>query len=79
MDDNDLLDIPPFLDRRTPEENHKSDDVIDEAVPDVVCEGELIVSGIKYEAPVGKRYDLVDGKVVGSPSSRSAKATGETI
>ena len=39
----------------------------------------VIVSAIKYEAPVGKRQDLVDGKVVGSNSIRSAKGAGETI
>jgi putative DNA primase/helicase len=39
----------------------------------------LIVSAIKYEAPVGKRYDVKDGEVVGTQSNRSAKAVGETI
>ena len=39
----------------------------------------LIISVIKYEAPVGKRYELGNGKVVGSQSSRSAKAVGETV
>jgi hypothetical protein len=79
MDSEDLLYIPPFLDKLTPEEINNSGDVVDQPVPDVAREGGLIVSAIKYEDPVGKRYDLVDGKVVGSPSSRSAKATGETI
>lgn len=46
---------------------------------EVVHEPGLIVSAIKYEKPVGKRYEFKNGKVVGSNSPRSPRAVAETI
>ena len=46
---------------------------------DATDQGDLVVSVIRDEKPVGKGYDLLDGKVLGSRSSSSSKAVGETI
>jgi hypothetical protein len=39
MDDSDLTDIPPFLDRRQPKEDNISDDVDDQPAPDASSSG----------------------------------------
>jgi putative DNA primase/helicase len=49
------------------------------SVIEAVHDTSLIVSVIRYEEPVGKRYELIDGKVVGSQSSRSKNAIAETL
>lgn len=47
--------------------------------PEVGFQGDLIVSAIRYEGPVGKQYGFKDGKVTKGKNYRSAKAVGETI
>jgi hypothetical protein len=79
MDANDLLDIPPFPDRRPPEEIRNSDGVVAQLVPDVVCERGLIVSVIKYEDPVGKCFGYQGDKVTKAVLHRSQKAVAKTI
>jgi len=46
--------------------------------PDTAKQGALIVSAVRYEAPVGKPYGYKKGKVTKGKNSRSKKAVGET-
>jgi predicted P-loop ATPase len=46
--------------------------------PDAAQQSALIVSAVRYEAPVGKPYGYKKGKVIPGKSFRSEKAVGET-
>jgi hypothetical protein len=47
--------------------------------PDTARPDPIIVTAIRYEDPVGKRYGYKNGKVIPDKSYRSEKAVGETL